>query len=259
MIAPFSFKRDIPADSLFLSDQHKEAVARLKYIIQSNGFGVLTGHPGSGKTTVIRYAEAGLDKNKYTFCYINESTLLPATLYSRILDAMNINPFAYTVKLKKQFRDNVSNLYKSQNKSLVIVIDNAQELPESTVREIRYLISFDMDSFSPLSVILVGHSDLWDTLKLRSFELVFQCVTNHYRLQPLDQSQIKDYILHQLSLSDCRMVFPDDVVRQIHSFTRGIPRMVNKVCVNCLIDMEHNKMEIADSTVVERVINDLNH
>jgi general secretion pathway protein A len=123
MIAPFSFRRDIPADSLFLSPQHKEAVARLKYIVQSNGFGVLTGHPGSGKTTVVRYLEACLDKNKYIFCYINESSLLPAALYSRILDAMNVNPYAFTVKLKKQFRDNVSNMYKSQNKSPVIVID----------------------------------------------------------------------------------------------------------------------------------------
>jgi len=258
MIAPFSFKRDIPADSLFLSSQHKEAAARLKYIIQSNGFGVLTGHPGSGKTTVIRHTEACLDKNKYIFCYVNESSLVPATLYSRILDSMNINPFAFAVKLKKQFKDSVLNLYKSQNKSLVVVIDNAQELPESTVREIRYLISFDLDSFSPLSVILAGHSDLWDTLKLRSFELVFQCVTNHYRLQPLDQSQIKEYIIHQLKLSECRMLFPDDVVNRIHSFTRGIPRLINKVCVNCLLDMEHHGMEIADSSVIERVINDLN-
>jgi type II secretory pathway predicted ATPase ExeA len=258
MIAPFSFKRDIPADSLFLSAQHKEAAARLKYVIQTNEFGVLTGHPGSGKTTAIRHTESCLDKNKYVFCYINESSLGPVTLYSRILDALNIKPFTYAVKLKKQFKDSVLNLYKTQNKSTVVVIDNAQALPESTVREIRYLISFNLDSFSPMSVILAGHSDLWDTLKLRSFELVFQCVTNHYRLQPLDRNQIKEYIMHQLALSECRMLFPDDVVQQIHSFTRGIPRLINKVCVNCLLDMEHHDMEIADSSVIERVINDLN-
>jgi general secretion pathway protein A len=257
MIAPFSFKRDIPTASLFLSPQHKEAAARLRYVIQSNGFGVLTGHPGSGKTTVVRYLESCLDKNKYIFCYINESSLSPAALYSRILDALNISPFSRTVKLKKQFRDNVANICKSQNKSPVIVIDNAHELPEPSVTEIRYLIGFELDSFSPLSVILIGHPELWTTLKLRSFEPVFQCVTNHYRLQPLDRNQIKDYILHQLKLSDCRMVFPDDVILKIHSFTHGIPRLINKVCENCLLDMEYHGLEIADSSVIERVMNDL--
>lgn len=258
MIAANSFKRDIPASSLYLSLQHKEAVARLKYIIQAKGFGVLTGHPGSGKSTVIRHTEACLDKNKFVFCYINESSLNPATLYSRILDSLNIKPFSYATKVKKQFRDSVYALYKSQNKSVVVVIDNAQALPESTVKEIRYMTSFEIDAFSPLSIILVGHSELWDTLKLRSFELVFQCITNHFRLSPLDQNQSKEYIVHQLKLSECNMVFPDDVIKQIYSFTRGIPRLINKVCSNCLLDMKHNDMDIADSTVIERVLNELN-
>lgn len=160
-----SFKRDISVSSFYLSSQHQEALARLKYVVNSKGFGVLSGHPCSRKSTVIRSLEAGLDKNKYVFFYINESSLKPATLYSRILDSLNIKPFSFLSKLKKQFRDNIYTLYKSQNKSLVIVIDNAQVLPENTVKEIRFLIAFEMDSFSPLSVILAGHSYLWDTLK----------------------------------------------------------------------------------------------
>lgn len=114
-----------------------------------------------------------------------------------------------------------------------------------------------MDSFSPLSIILTGHSDLWDTLKLQSFELVFQCISNHYRLMPLDEKQTEEYIAHQLKLSDCNMLFPKDVINQIHSFTRGIPRIINRVCNDCLIDMEHHSLELVDSTVLERVINEL--
>jgi len=258
MILNNSFKRDIPVDSFYLSPQHKEAVARLKYVVNSKGFAVLSGHPGAGKSTVIRSLEASLDKNKYILCYINESSLKPATLYSRILDSLNIKPLSFISKLKKQFKDNVYSLFKSQNKSLIIIIDNAQTLPESTVKEIRFLIGFEMDSFSPLSIILTGHSDLWDTLKLQSFELVFQCVSNHYRLMPLDEKQTGDYILHQLKLSDCNMLFPEDVTKQIYSFTRGIPRIINRVCNDCLLDMQQHGLDLVDSKVLERVINELN-
>jgi|LSQX01.1.fsa_nt_gb type II secretory pathway predicted ATPase ExeA len=257
MIASNSFKQGIAVDSLYLSSQHKEAVARLKYVVNSKGFGVLSGHPGTGKSTIIRSLDSSLDKNKYVVCYINESLLKPATLYSRILDSLNIKPLSFLSKLKKQFKDSVYSLYKSQNKSLVIIIDNAQALPESTVKEIRFLIGFEMDSFSPLSIILAGHSDLWDTLKLRSFELVFQCISNHYRLMPLDERQTQEYIVHNLKLSDQNMLFPEDVTKQIYSYTRGIPRIINRVCNDCLLDMEQHDLEIVDSTVLERVINEL--
>jgi general secretion pathway protein A len=257
MIAANSFKRDIPVDALYLSPQHKEAVARLKYVVNSKGFGVLSGHPGTGKSTVIRSLESSLDKNKYVVCYINESLLKPAALYSRILDSLNIRPLSFLSKLKKQFKDNVYSLYKSHNKSLVIIIDNAQTLPDATVKEIRFLIGFEMDSFSPLSIILSGHSELWDTLKLQSFELVFQCISNHYRLMPFDEKQTGEYIVHHLKLSDYHMLFPEDVTKQIYSFTRGIPRIINRVCTDCLLDMQQHDLEIADSTVLERVINEL--
>jgi general secretion pathway protein A len=78
------------------------------------------------------------------------------------------------------------------------VTDNAQDLPVATIREIRYLLNWDIDSKRMLVLILTGYPELWDTLKLRTFEPVLQCVTLHYRLSKLTESQTKEFIINQL-------------------------------------------------------------
>lgn len=107
-----------------------------------------------------------------------------------------------------------------------------------------------------LCLILVGQPELWDTLKLRTFELVYQCITTHYRIPSLDESQTKEYIAHQLKLSEFSMLFPDDVVRRIHQFTYGIPRLINNICRHCLIDLESSKLELVDNQVLDRVLSE---
>jgi general secretion pathway protein A len=127
------------------------------------------------------------------------------------------------------------------------------------LRELRYLIRFDMDSASVLTLILAGHPELWDTLKLRTFEPLRQCVTTHYRITALDEAQTKEYIVHQLKLSDMSICFPDDVVKRIYQFTSGIPRVINAVCRHCLIDIESNHLDLVDTQVIERVLNEFHN
>ena len=259
MIAPLSFLREISTEDLLSLPQHREALARLKYVLSSKGFGVMTGSPGLGKSSVLRMLEASLDKSRFLFCYINDADLKPKTLYAKILFALSVQPSAFLDRMKKQFRDAVISLFDTHDRLPVIVIDNAQDLPVQTIREFRYLMSFEIDAKSMLALILVGHPELRDTLKLRSFESVSQCITAHYRLSPLDEKQTYDYIAHQLKLSHASMLFPEDVVKRIHQFTSGIPRVINQICRHCLIDMESNQLELADHQVLERVLSEFQY
>jgi type II secretory pathway predicted ATPase ExeA len=257
MIAPLSFQRDIAVSDMLATPQQQEGVARIRYNISTRGFCVITGVPGLGKSCMIRSIEASLDKSKYMLCYINEAELTPKVLYSRILSGASISPESYIDKMKKQFREAVSNLYSMQERQLVVVIDNAQELPNQTIKELRYLISFELDSKSLLSLILVGHPELWDTLKLRAYESLFQFVSVHFRVPSLDMEQTKEFIVHQLKLSNHPLCFPDDIIKKIYQFASGIPRVINSICRNCLLDMEANKLEIVDGNVLDRVLNEL--
>jgi len=254
MISVKSFSRSVPVTDLASIPQQTEALARLKYIVSIKGIGVVTGSPGVGKSTVVRNLEAALDKSRYLLCYINDANLTPTTLYTYLLTALGVEPPSYLARMKKQFKEAAVELYDTQGKVLTIIIDNAHDLPKATIVELRYLYCHDIDSKSIMAILMLGHHDLWDTLRLRVFEPVTQCVDTHYRMAPLSEPQTSEYIRHHLSLSGIAMSFPEDVVKRIHQFSGGIPRAINKLCTHCLIDMEGHQLEIVDNTVLDRVL-----
>ena len=90
-------------------------------------------------------------------------------------------------------------------------------------------------------------------------EPLLQCVSMHYRLPGLDESQTKEYITHQLSLSELPMLFPDEIVKRIHQYTSGIPRLINKLCRFCLTDLESNQLELVDNDILERALFEFQH
>lgn len=254
MIAPNSFNRSIPVKDLLPLREQREGFIRMKYSVSAKGLAVITGSPGTGKSAMLRLLESSLDKSRFLFCYINDADLKPKTLYAKLLYALSVQPAAFVDRMKKQFREAVINLYDSKDRLLVTVIDNAQELPVATIRELRYLMSFEIDSKSLLALILVGQPELRDTLKLRTFEPLYQCITTHYRIPPLGEQETKEYIQHQLKLSEVSMLFPDDVITRIHQFSCGIPRIINNICRHCLVDLESNKLELVDNQVLDRVL-----
>ena len=259
MIAEKSFKREIQTDDVFMSGQQKEALARLDYVVRNRSMALLTGEPGAGKSTMIRTFVKSLDTAKYCTCYINNSALTPKILYSDVLQSLSVTPYSYLPKVKKQFAEVVTDIFKNHNKQLVIFIDNAQSLPIQTIHEIRYVFNFEYDSMSPMALILVGQPELLATLRLRTFEPVFYRFSSHYQLRGLNQKQTVEYILHQLKLSNLSMLFPDDVVAKLWSRARGLPQIINTICIHCLIDMEANSSNLVDNTALERVLADLQY
>lgn len=259
MIAEKSFRRDIETNNIFISENHKEALARLDFVVKNRCMALLTGDPGAGKSTIIRTFTKKLDASKYCVCYINNSELTPKALYSEVLYSLSVTPFTFLPQIKKQFSEVVINIFKNHNKQPVIFIDNAQSLPIQTIYEIRYMLNFEFDSMSPMSLILIGQPELFATLRLRTFEALFYRLSNHYQFRGLSQKQTGEYILHQLKLSNLSMLFPDDITSKIWSRSRGLPQIINTICTHCLIDMEANSLNLVDNAVLERVLTDLQY
>lgn len=259
MIAEKSFRRDIETEDVFLSKQHKEALVRLEFFVRSMFVALLTGEPGVGKSTLLRTFIRKLDPSKYCICYINNSDLTPKTLYTEVLQSLSVAPLSFLPRIKKQFAEVVMDVFKNHNKQLVVFVDNAQSLPTQTLHEIRYMLNFEFDSMSPLSLILIGQPELFATLRLRSFEPLFYRLSSHYQFKGFSQKQTGEYILHQLNLSNLNMLFPDDVVAKIWSRSRGLPQIINTICIHCLIDMEANSLNLVDNAVLERVLADLQY
>jgi general secretion pathway protein A len=259
MIAGNSFKSNIPTRDIFTTDQHKEVLARTGFVVENHGIFLLYGESGSGKSTIVRTFISQLDPSRYCICYINNSRLTPKDLYSSILESMSVIPYLLLSKVKKQFYQVISDAFKNHQKQLVVFIDNAQSLPAQTISEIRYLRSFEFDSISPMSLILVGQPELLHTLRLRTFEPLFYRINSQYYFKGLSQKQTSEYILQQLSLSGLSMLFPDDVSAKVWGRSKGLPQIINTICTSCLIDMEANSLSLVDHAVLERVLADLRY
>lgn len=259
MIAENSFKTNIPVPNIFMSDQHKEVLARTEFVVENCGIFLLYGESGSGKSTIVRTFISRLDPSQYCICYINNSRLTPKDLYSFVLESMSVVPYSLLSKVKKQFYEITSDAFKNHKKKFVVFIDNAQSLPVQTISEIRYMRSFEFDSMSPIALILVGQSELLPTLRLRTFEPLFYRISSQYHFKGLSQKQTSEYITQQLSLSGLSMLFPDDVTAKIWGRSNGLPQIINTICISCLIDMEASSLKLVDHAVLERVLADLQY
>jgi general secretion pathway protein A len=259
MIAKNSFKRDIPSQDIFIAGQHKEVLARIGFVVENCGIFLLYGESGSGKSTIVRTFISKLDPARYCICYINNSRLIPNDLYSSVLESMSVIPYSLLAKVKKQFYQVASDVFNNHKKKLVVFIDNAQSLPVQTISEIRYMLSFEFDSMSPMALILVGQPELLPTLRLRTFEPLFYRINSQYHFKGLSQKQTLEYILQQLALSGLSMLFPDDVSAKIWGLSKGLPQIINTICTSCLIDMEANSLNLVDHAVLGRVLADLQY
>lgn len=260
MIAEKSFKMDDTSiQDIFISDQHKEVLARTDFVVGRRGIFLLYGESGSGKSTIIRVFLSKLDPSRYCICYINNSRLTPKDLYSLALESMSVIPYSLLSKVKNQFYQVVLDVFKNHKKQLVVFIDNAQSLPAQTISEIRYMRSFEYDSMSPVALILVGQPELLPTLRLRTFEPLFYRISSQYHFKGLSQKQTSEYITQQLALSGLSMLFPDDVIAKIWGRSKGLPQIINTICTSCLIDMEANSLTLVDNSVLDRVLADFQY
>jgi len=259
MISEKSFKRNISVQDIFVGNQHREALARLEFVVEICGIFLLYGSPGSGKSTIIRAFISKLDPSNYCICYINNSALTPRDLYSSVLEAVSVISYQSLSRTKKQFSQVITDIFNTHKKRIVIFIDNAQAMSVQTISELRYMLNFDFDSMSPISLILIGQPELLPTLRLRVFEPLFYRINSMYHFRGLTQKQTSQYIMQQLELSGLSMLFPEDIIAKIQGHSKGLPQLINTICTSCLIDMKANSLNLVDNSVLERVLVDLQY
>lgn len=255
-VLPFS--KGISAEDLFLSAGFKELLARLKYAVSNHQIALITGEVGTGKSTALRALKNSLESASHYFVYIADSDLTPRSFYEYALSSLAIEPPYKLPRQKELFREAVLDLWEGQGKHPVIVIDEARSLGTDMIHEIRFLTSFEMDSFSAMALILSGHPELRSTLKLQTFQAVSQRINIHYHLSGLTKEETADYIDHQLRIANYdKPLFTDDAVDQIYKYTKGVPRSINNICSSCLLDAVINETHLVDVTSFQRAIADL--
>ena len=257
-MATSPFERDIASDSLYESEQFSEALARLLYTCQRRTMAVITGEVGAGKSTLLRMLGDKVDSNNYFFIYIADSNLTPRNFYVQALSLLAVNPPGQLPKLKQTFKDTVTDFYESKGRTCIIAIDEAQTLEMSMLQELRFIMNFKVDSFSPMALILSGQSEFRSALRTLHMTPIWRRVDTCYHLCGMAYEETKSYISHQLKVAGCsHPLFPDDVISRIQEKSKGIPATVNILCKGCLVDAATRRQELIDVENFNRVISDL--
>jgi general secretion pathway protein A len=244
---------------LFYSAKHREAFNHLLYgIRERKGFVQLTGEVGAGKTTLCRAMLEQLDRNYATALILN-----PALNAEQLIRAIAIE-FGLDVKGFDHLETlSALNHYLlalvEQNREAVLIIDEAQDLTDELLEQIRLLSNLETDDRKLLQIVLLGQPELRDRLNNPRLRQLRQRIIIRYHLLPLNRFEVSQYVQHRLEVSGAkgRPYFTQPALWRIHRYSRGIPRLVNAVCDKALLAGFVNQMDRLDYRVIGVAIREL--
>src|SRR6187431_338782 len=224
---------------LFMSDQHREALAHLLFGIQNGGFVMLTGEVGTGKTTIIRCLLEQLPPNTDMAIILNPMGSAPELL-STICDELGVSYIAdeLTVKVLTDALNQFLLDNHRKGRKTVVLIDEAQLLRVPVLEQIRLLTNLETTTTKLLQIMLVGQPELKKLLARPALRQLSQRITARFHLEALSLPETKAYIAHRLKIAglpDHQRPFNDAMVRKIHDFSDGIPRLINVLCERLLL------------------------
>ena len=233
---PFSMTPD--PGFMFLTEQHREALAGLTYaILGRKGFVVLTGDAGTGKTTLLTRVLQYLPAQRIRSSVILNSTLTPAEfLEMAMLDfGLTDIPRSKAQRIFKLQQFLLSGYAAGQISALVV--DEAHKLSPEVLEEIRLLGNFEDAKEKLIQILLIGQNELTDILNREDLRQFKQRVAVRLRLEALSTEDAAQYIQHRWTKAGGRRPspFPPDVVERIDELARGIPRTINVICDNVLM------------------------
>ena len=225
---------------LFLSSQHSEALNHLIYgINEKKGFMVITGGIGTGKTTICRTLLSVLDQS------INSALIFnPSISEIELLETINQEFGIESGEEKKTKKRHIDALNKfllknfSANRNAVLLIDEAQNLSRGVLEQIRMLSNLETEREKLLQIVLIGQPELDKILTSPSLKQLNERITVKYNLTPFNRRQEEDYIRHRLTVAGGDNGFPlfsRRAYRNIHGYSKGIPRRINAICDRALL------------------------
>lgn len=258
---PFNVTAD--PDYFFSSASHKYAITSLIYGIEHRkGILVITGEIGVGKTTLCRTLLRQADpKTKYALILnpnFSELELLQLIVQDLGVRTKETNKFGLVHALNKF-------LLEQANKGhiVAVIIDEAQHLGIEQLEQIRLLSNLETEKEKLLQIILVGQPELNQKLQLNELRQLRQRVAVHYHIRPLDRADVREYIHHRLKKamknpeSMMNIIFSDQAIEAIYSYSKGSPRAVNIICDRALLAGFVGGHYSIDEFVVERCVKEI--
>lgn len=244
----------------FGSSSHTRAMAHLTYgLHQGEGFIVITGEVGAGKTTMVGHLLSTLDKSRYVAANVVTTQLGPAAVLRIVAQSFNIQTGAtdkatLLLRIEEFLRINHENGLRS-----LLIVDEAQNLQPPAIEELRMLSNFQVGQQALLQSFILGQPQFRRTLASPDLAQFRQRVIASYHLGPMDESETGQYILHRLRMVgwDDDPVITNAAFRAVYRATGGVPRVINNLCSRLLLYGYLEEKHQLNDFDVEQVAEDL--
>lgn len=232
---PFSLTPD--PHFLYLAEPHREALAHVLYgVEQGEGFIAVTGEVGTGKTTLCRTVMQRLGSHTEIAYIFN-----PSLTGEELLRAINVEFGLITEgRTRAELSDQINQFLlemKRADRRVLLIIDEAQNLREPTLEEIRLLSNLETSTSKLIQILLFGQPELDETLDSKKLRQLRQRISVRWALSPLTAAEVNEYVRHRLRIAaggECDL-FNERALREIRRRSRGIPRLVNLLADRALL------------------------
>lgn len=257
--APFTLAPD--PNFLYLSRSHEDTLSTLRdQIARRDGFAVLTGEVGTGKTTIARALLTRLDRTAFASLILNPFLSIDELVREVLLDFGVVSKddvrsgraaAASREDLVRTLRDFLSSIAALGGHG-VLILDEAQHLPADVLEHVRLIASEDDATTRPLQVVLLGQPSLLEALAEPAMQPFDSRVSCQLRLTPLSREDLEGYVSHRLNVarSTTTVYFNDEALDQLHGLSHGIPRLVNLLCDRALMLSSRDRVhEVGAETI----------
>jgi len=262
---PFQLTPD--ADFLYLSKSHGRAKSYMEYTVWNrDGFVVITGEIGSGKTTLIQQLIRSVNDDVLVV-RIYQTQLNELEFFQAILLELGLEPFnSSKVELMNMLNNFLLEQY-AEGRQVILIVDEAQNLDKRVLEELRMLTGMETEEDRILNLILVGQPELKNLLDAPGMEQLSQRIRFRFHLKGLDEEDIERYIAHRLEVSGFTgesngkrkksKIILDDCIPLIFRYTGGIPRLINTLCDTALICAFVDKKRRVTTSLIEEAVSEL--
>lgn len=244
---------------LFASKQHARAKAYMESTIWlADGFVVITGDIGSGKTTLIESFLEELPED-VVLAQINQTQLTPVEFLQSLLVEFGFQPFNQRkIELLTTLKEYMIEQYAA-GKKLLLVIDEAQNLSRKVLEEVRLLSGIEAQKEKLLRIVLAGQPELGDKLDSPQLEQLMQRVRLRFHLSALSKRETREYIKHRLEVAGARgrEIFTDEACDLVFRYSGGVPRLTNVICDTAMLCAFAEERDSINPELVETAAKEL--
>jgi general secretion pathway protein A len=240
---------------------HRKAMAYLGYgIAQGEGFIVVTGDIGAGKTTLVGHLTGLLDPAALNVITIVSTAIAADDLLRVVATGLGVDPANLTKAQLLTAIERGLHAVKRSGRRTLLIVDEVQALPVDSLEELRMLSNFQAGGHALLQILLLGQPEFRERLQgSERLEQLRQRVIAIHHLDPMEPHEVADYVAHRLSVVGWqgRPDFADDAFETLYSGSGGVPRRLNQLAARVMLAAALEGHELIDGRLVRQVVRDL--